>query len=220
MTDQFDPPAKTIGIDLHHFLGALVLVRPIEIRYQQKTRYGLADATVADIHVLDGPGAGYCVRSTMIWPKLLQAALAPGVGTGRFTLGRITQGEAKQGEDPPWILSDPNEADAALARRYMASEVYQRNAGINVSGPDRSAQQPAPWGQQPAQQPAPWGQQQQPAPAAAAPWGGAATPPPPPAPALAPSAPPWGGTLAATPPAGDPWGTPPPAAVGDDVPPF
>lgn len=201
MTDQFDPPDKIVGIDLHHFLGALVLIRPNEVRLQQKTRFGLADATVADIHVLDGPGAGHCVRNTMIWPKVLQGALATAVGTGRFKLGRITQGEAALGQDPPWILSDPNEQDAVVARRYLASEVYHRNAGINVSGPDRPAPTPAPASA------APWG---------AAGGGGVPMPPVPPAPAPAPAAaPPWGAVP------GDPILKPAPgASFNNDPPPF
>lgn len=120
MTAQFDDPASGVAIDLNPLLGRLLLIKPDRVEKDIQTVRGLADATVADVHVLDGPTAGTVYEQTFLWPKVIQSNLAPTVGTGRFQLGRLIQGIAKPGQNPPWKLEAGNDADRKLASDYLA----------------------------------------------------------------------------------------------------
>jgi hypothetical protein len=131
-TPQFDDPASGAGIDLQPLLGRLLLVKPHRIEVGINTSNGVRDATVADVIILDGPEAGTVHESAFIWPKVLQSNLAPTVGTGRFQLGRLAQGIAKPGQNPPWKLEAGNDADRQTAARFLSG-----------SGPAQR-QQPAP----------------------------------------------------------------------------
>lgn len=118
MTDMFDDPAA--GVKITQFENALLLVKPHGIRNNIVTPFGEADATEADISVLDGPNAGEEHPGCLVFQKALQGQLRPSITTGRMVLGRLGRGAAKPGQDPPWILGDPTEADKTLAREHLA----------------------------------------------------------------------------------------------------
>lgn len=121
MTDDFENPASRVKIQ--DFEGQLLLITATEILRNIQTTYGPADCTVIDMTVLDEQtGSGYEHIGIRVFPRVLQEQLRPKVGTGRRTLGRLTQGTPKQGQDPPWMLADPTENDKAIARKFLANQ--------------------------------------------------------------------------------------------------
>jgi hypothetical protein len=120
MTDEFDNPGTTTAINLEELNGRLLLIKPSRLEVNISTVLGAKDATVADVHVLDGPTPGEVAGEAFIWPKVLQAQLRSLVSSGRYCLGRLGQGVAKPGQNPPWKLADPTDDDKAAARKYLA----------------------------------------------------------------------------------------------------
>lgn len=118
MTYQFNDPAPAGGdsLPLKDIAGHYVIVKPLEFVPAVPTVHGPTDAirvNVADLstgtHHLNVLWFGRAVV-----PSLRQSIGAPG-----FILGQVAQGEAKPGQDPPWILvsasSNPQVAQAAGA---------------------------------------------------------------------------------------------------------
>lgn len=123
MTEQFETPAPpSSGVDFNTLLGALLLIKVISHEEHvpnvftqpgQKT-----PAARTDITVIDGAHAGEEFIDVLVFPRVLRSQLTRSVG--KTVLGRLRQGEAKQGQNPPWMLEAANEQDIAAARQYMA----------------------------------------------------------------------------------------------------
>jgi hypothetical protein len=119
MTDQFDDPSDSTGIDLKTLTGRLLLILPERVEIGIQTVLGPRDATVADVHILDGPEPGSIHRDVFLWPKVLQSQVRSNVGTGRYKLGRLGTGTAKPGQNPPWKLDAATDTEKTTARRYL-----------------------------------------------------------------------------------------------------
>jgi hypothetical protein len=128
MADEFDGPAAATALNLEALKGRLLLIKPSRVEVGISTVLGAKDATVADVHVLDGDSPGELLGDAFIFPKVLQAQLRANVSSGRYTLGRLGQGVAKKGQNPPWKLEDPTDADKEVARKYLD--------GLRVTAPD------------------------------------------------------------------------------------
>lgn len=111
------PAAPGGGIEFADHKGALLLVRPIEVEKDVKTKFGLSDAVRADVNVLDGPGEGASYVDALIFPLVLQQQLRKNIGD--LVLGRLGQGEAKDGNNPPWILEDASPEDETKAEAWV-----------------------------------------------------------------------------------------------------
>lgn len=122
MSDQFDAPGSASGLDLKEIEGRLLLVKPLSQETGINTSLGEKDAVRADITVLDGPDAPIENTDVLIFPRVLQGQVKANIGTGRFNLGRLGKGLAKPGQNPPWKLADPTDADKDVARAYLASK--------------------------------------------------------------------------------------------------
>jgi hypothetical protein len=118
MTDQFDNPGTTTAINMEDLKGRLLLIKPLRVEVGITTVVGAKDATVADVHVLDGDSPE-SFGEVFVWPRVLQAQLRSTVSTGRYCLGRLGQGVAKPGQNPPWKLADPTDDDREVARKYL-----------------------------------------------------------------------------------------------------
>lgn len=121
MSDQFGDPGTSSGIDLNSLQGSLLLIKAISVEYGINTSLGSKDATVADVHVLDGTEAGTVYNEVFIWPKVMQSELKSYVGVDKFALGRLGKGTAKPGQNAPWKLLLAADADKATARAYLAN---------------------------------------------------------------------------------------------------
>ncbi len=118
MTEQFENPGSASALDLNELNGKLLLLKPSHVEMGVKTVLGEKDATVSDVHVVDGDDEPH--TQAFIWPRVLQSQLRSTVGTGRWVLGRLGQGVAKPGQNAPWRLADPTDDDRKLAAKYLA----------------------------------------------------------------------------------------------------
>ncbi len=134
MSEQIDNPGSASALDLHQLIGKLLLLKPSHVEVGVKTVLGEKDATVCDIHVVDGGEESHL--QTFIWPRVLQAQLRSTVGSGRWVLGRLGQGVAKPGQNAPWRLADPTDDDRKVAAKYLDA------LAPVVSAPDNDA---PPW---------------------------------------------------------------------------
>ncbi len=117
MSDTFaSPSAPGSGIQWAEHKGALLVIDVLSLEQGIQTSYGTADAVRANVAVIDGPGAPADYDDTLIFPKILQSQSKGSVG--RKVLGRLTQGQAKAGQSPPWML------DAATANDITAAELW------------------------------------------------------------------------------------------------
>lgn len=153
--------------------GNLLLFFPVEVRRGIKTSNGDTDAVrCARVVNLD---TGRILHDTMIFGT----ALVPNIGGGApdgVVLGRLGQGAAKNGNNPPWILLPHDEAELRVAQQWLAMDAQgqlqqpapQQQGGWGQQAPSGAPAQQG-WGQAPASaSPAPgtggWGQQPAPAP--------------------------------------------------------
>ena len=136
MSDQFGDPGTSSGIDLNSLTGSLLLIKAIRVEYGINTSLGAKDATVADVHVLDGDEAGTVYNEVFIWPKVMQSELKGYVGADKFALGRLGKGTAKPGQNAPWKLLLASDADKATARAYLAAPKAAKAAKATKAAAD------------------------------------------------------------------------------------
>lgn len=144
----FDLPGSTTNIKWEDHRGQLVLIWPKIVKPHTFRNGDTGEITEARVVVLDPPGGTPVEYAQVgISSKLLQAAIRHTLGTGRPNLGRISQGQATHGNSPPWILTDPNEADKQLAVRFLQNQSVAVPADGGVAaGAAAPAAQPS-WGQ-------------------------------------------------------------------------
>ena len=181
--------------------GNLMLFFPVEVRRGIKTSNGDADAVrCARVVNLD---TGRVLNDTLIFGT----ALVPNIGGGApdgVVLGRLGQGQGKNGNNPPWILNPHDEQDLRRAQDWLARDAQGQLTQPTAPPTQNGYGAPATggWGQQaaPSQAPATGG------------WGAPAQ-----APAPAPQQGGWGAPAPAAPPAQSQfpaasWGNAQPAA--------
>jgi hypothetical protein len=124
---QIENPGSTAKLEWSTLLGKLVLITADHVEREVKTVHGLRDVTVGDVHVLDGQNSELFADS-YIWPGVLQGQLKNIIGTNRGVLGRVEQGRAAPGQNPPWRLATPTAADREVASKYLDSLTDDRFA--------------------------------------------------------------------------------------------
>lgn len=138
-------------IDYQALNGALLLVFPLDFRPQVPTVNGIRDAVQCNVVVLDGPHAGLELSDGLIFPGGLVRTLRSKInGT---VLGRLSQGAAQQGKNPPWIFLQPTEDELTRARQWMAQRAA-RQVSAPAAAPVPQAQ-PQGYPAQPPAQPYP-----------------------------------------------------------------
>ncbi|MGH6978004.1 MAG: hypothetical protein ACRED4_01725, partial [Brevundimonas sp.] len=116
--DEFDTAGGYVAIK--DLLGDLVLFTPSEYVEEVKTDFGDKDAVMTDLVVLTAEGGPAEYTDVMIFQGSLIGALKRKIPTGRMLLGVIAKGEAKKGQNAPYILTSPDEAQTQMARDYLA----------------------------------------------------------------------------------------------------
>lgn len=124
--DEFDSAGTLLKIADH--IGELVLFTPHE--YVDKdngvdTSFGVKDYVLTDAVILTAEGGPAEYVDAMILQGSLIGQLKRKIPGGRKLLGRIAKGEAKKGQQPPYVLSAPSDADKQLARDYLAGRVIE-----------------------------------------------------------------------------------------------
>jgi hypothetical protein len=118
MTDEFAPPGGA-RIDYNQINGRLLLIEPTTLEEDVPTVNGIAKYAIrADVTILDGPTAGAVLSDTLIFPKVLTGQLRSRIG--QKVLGRLGQGAAQPGKNPPWTLSRATDADTKIGKAYLA----------------------------------------------------------------------------------------------------
>jgi len=118
---QFATPAAASGIEWASLNGCLLVVEPNEVVKDINTVHGLTDAVRADVTVIDGPLGGKKYADTLVFPKALKAQLTSRVG--QKVLGRLGQGQAKPGQNAPWMLNPGSPEDEQKAVTFLSSQL-------------------------------------------------------------------------------------------------
>lgn len=98
------------------YLGKLLVIEPLSFEKDVKTTNGPADAVGANVYVvLSKDGVKYeAFEDSLIFARALVRVLKGKIG--KIVVGRLAQGNAKPSQDPPWLLSEPDEKDLAAAK--------------------------------------------------------------------------------------------------------
>jgi hypothetical protein len=127
MTDPFaSPGSPSGGITWADHKGALLLVSPLKVEDAVPTSYGDKEAIRADVVVLDGARAGEEHPDALIFPGVLISQLRRNVG--KRVIGRLGQGRAKSGQQPPWLLEEATDADKQIGVKYLAGGLAAASA--------------------------------------------------------------------------------------------
>jgi len=117
MGTRFSDPSAATGTQWADYLGGLLIFEVGSVETLQ-TMYGPSDAVRCIMHVLDGKCAGTIAADTLVFPRVLQSQLRGDVGG--LVLGRLEQGVAKPGQNPPWKLAEATPKDRRAADAYWA----------------------------------------------------------------------------------------------------
>lgn len=116
--DEFDTAGTYVAVK--DLLGELVLFSPTEYVEEVKTDFGDKDAVITDLVVLTAEGGPTEYQDVMIFQGSLIGQLKRKIQGGRKLLGVIAKGEAKKGQNAPYILASPDDAQKQMARDYLA----------------------------------------------------------------------------------------------------
>lgn len=117
-TDEFDTAGSYVAIK--DLMGELVLFTPTEYIEEVKTDFGDKDAVMADLVVLTAEGGPAEYEDSMIFQGSLIGQLKRKIPGGRKLLGVVAKGEAKKGQNAPYILNSPTDEQKQMARDYLA----------------------------------------------------------------------------------------------------
>lgn len=120
-TDEFDTAGSYVAVK--DLLGELVLFTPTEYVEEVNTDFGTKDAVMADLVVLTAEGGPAEYDDTMIFQGSLIGQLKRKIPGGRKLLGVIAKGEAKKGQNAPYILAAPTDEQKQVARDFLAGRV-------------------------------------------------------------------------------------------------
>lgn len=122
--DEFDTAGAYVAVK--DLLGELVLFSPTEYVEEVQTDFGTKDAVVTDLVVLTADGGPSEYQDVMIFQGSLIGQLKRKIPTGRKVLGVIAKGEAKKGQNAPYILGAPDDAQKQMARDFLAGRVVEQ----------------------------------------------------------------------------------------------
>jgi hypothetical protein len=116
----FSAPVVNEGVKVADFNGHLLIVTPVEYKTGINTVNGIAEAIEVNVVDLDTNEE----HLSLLWFNVaLRSALKPLIG--QKVLGRIGQGAAKPGKNPPWLLIDATGDATAIAKAnaYIAGGI-------------------------------------------------------------------------------------------------
>jgi hypothetical protein len=133
--DEFSAPAASTGLDYDAMKGHLLVVEPLLYEPEIKTTLGTKDAIRANVVDVTTESA---YPDVLIFPRVLVNSLRGRMGAK--VLGVLSQGEAKPGQNPPWLIAD---ATGDPKSREAASAVLKRLSSGQFSAPAAAAATPA-----------------------------------------------------------------------------
>ena len=138
------PAAPSSGVKWQDLNRRLVLIEPQAVEAEVETAYGQTEAVRADIAVLDGDNKGEVYSDALIFPRLLVSQTRSKIGAK--ILARVTQGTAKPGQSPPWILGEASADDQQTGVKYLE---YREKQQLSQPAPAEAAPQPQQGGEVP-----------------------------------------------------------------------
>lgn len=114
---QFAAPASgATGATLNDMNGHLLVIEPLDYKADIATSLGSRDAVSAVIHDITSSETH---EDFLIFAKVLVGSLKTRIG--QRVLGTLTKGQAKPGQQAPWILQDMSSDPGAVndATRYL-----------------------------------------------------------------------------------------------------
>jgi len=126
MTDAFSAPAAGGRFSAKDHNGRLLLITPNEYKTEISTTFGTKDAIDARVVIIDEKAVGESeeIDGALLFGGVLIGQLKSKIGKG-LVLGRLEQGTAKPGQQPPWRLADPTDVEKDVARAYLATKAPQ-----------------------------------------------------------------------------------------------
>lgn len=118
MNEFVSAPPPSGGIDWETHKGSLLIVEPLSYETGIQTTFGEKDAIRANVYVLTGPDTADEFNDTLIFPSVLVGQLRRQID--KKVVGRLSQGQAKPGQKPPWLLDAAEPADIEKAQAYLA----------------------------------------------------------------------------------------------------
>jgi hypothetical protein len=120
--DMFDRPGSIGSFKPAEHNGQLVLIWPLATGTRRNEKGDEEGFTEVNVVVLDAPGGAVKYEGVSMFQRYLQARIRNNIGTGRASLGRISQKPPKKAtQSPYWDLDDPTDSDITKARTYMAN---------------------------------------------------------------------------------------------------
>lgn len=120
MGKQLVAPSQGGGLpQFADYVGKLFVIEPLGFETDIHTANGDRDAVRANVFVLLGPDKTDEFIETLIFPLVLIGQLRREVGS--VVVGRLTQGDAKKGQNPPWKLADPTPKDMEKAAKFWTA---------------------------------------------------------------------------------------------------
>lgn len=129
--DEFDTPGAYVA--MKDLLGELVLFTPTEYIEEVTTDFGTKDAVVTDLVVVSQGGAKY--SDVMIFQGSLIGQLKRRVSSGRKLLGVIGKGEAKKGQNAPYLIEAPTDEQMQMTRDLLAGRIVAEATPTKVEDP-------------------------------------------------------------------------------------
>lgn len=122
MTDPFSSPAAGGKFSAADHNGKLLLIKPTSYETGIVTTFGAKDAVKANIVIIDetNPTGSEEIDDALLFGGVLIGQTKSFVNKG-LVLGRLGQGTKKPGQQAPWVLADPTDAEKDAARKYLAS---------------------------------------------------------------------------------------------------
>ncbi len=116
----FAAPAASSGFEMKDHLGHLVVIDVTKLEEGIVTANGTRDAIRGTVHDIT---LGETFEDTLIWGKVLIGSLSSRIG--QRVLAEIGQGNAKPGQNAPWVLVDMSGNPGAVkdATAYLTGQV-------------------------------------------------------------------------------------------------
>ena len=128
----FAAPAAASGLEMKELLGHLVVIDVAKLEEGINTTLGVRDAIRGTVHDVT---AGETHEDVLIWGKVLIGSLRSRIG--QRVLAEVGQGNAKPGQNAPWVLNDMSGNAGAVkdATAYLTGAVAKTLAAPATATP-------------------------------------------------------------------------------------
>lgn len=139
--DEYEGPNLDDRFQLRDHVDRLVAIKVEKYEPAVTTKRGDKPAVGATVTVIDGPDAGRTFTDSLLFGAVIVPQLKEKVG--RHVLGRIYEGEAKNGDNPPYKLREATDQETEYAVRFLADKPAQAPAAAQPATPAAAAAAPA-----------------------------------------------------------------------------